>query len=125
MLSAHFVHTSVQVETFAPLSLLKYLHFQAELMSTNVPLTIELNMQATSASFNPDSTRYATQLLAVLDASTQGLPSKSSRKYLRTFTKLFGGLLHPDATSRMTAAQMLKLLQSAALKSLKKSPFCI
>ena len=92
--------------------------------SESVSLTNQSDVQASSASLNPNSTRHAAQLLAGLNA-TQGLPPKSSKNYLCTFSKLFVDLLHPDATRRMTAAQMLKLLQNAALKSLKKSPFCM
>ena len=107
------------------MDLLKDLRVAAELSSRHILLTIHLTMQASSAAYNPDSYNHAAQLLAVLDASTKGLPPKNSSRYVNTFTKLFDGLLHPDAASRMTAAQMLKLLQNAALERLKKSPFCI
>lgn len=107
------------------IDLLKDLDVEAKVASEAALLTNPSDVQATSASFNPHSTRHAAQLLAVRSASTEALPPKSSSIYLCTFKKLFGGLLHPDATTRMTAAQMLELLQNAALKRLKKRPFCI
>ena len=47
------------------------------------------------------------------------------RKCTSTFNQLYQGMLHPDAARRITAAQMLALLQSPVPHSLKNSPFCI
>ena len=89
-------------------------------------LRTKWNAQADSTLFNPNSMKFPAQLLAMLGAAEgEGLPPGFRRRYTSTFSQLLQGMLHPDAARRITASQMLALLQSPVLNSLKKRPFCI
>ena len=86
-------------------------------------LTIQWNVQASFAPFTQNGPKPA-QLLALQDAANgEGLLLDLRDKYSRTFKKLFEGMLLPDAAQRMTAAQMLEVLQDASFKLLNTCPF--
>lgn len=85
-------------------------------------LTIQWNVQASFAPFTQNGPKPA-QLRALQDAANgEGLKPGLRDKYSRTFKKLFEGMLLPDPAQRMTAAQMLEMLQDESFKLLSACP---
>ena len=80
-------------------------------------------VQATSRLFDADSETIAPQVSAVT-AAAEDLPAETRQRDISGFVMLLQGQLHPDADSRMTAAQMRKMpwVKSATDEALPKCP---
>lgn len=97
-----------------------YMHACTLHMQTG--LTSQGNVQAAFVPIAQGGPKPA-QLLALQDAANgEGLIPELRCKYSRAFHKLFEGMLHPDAAQRMTAAQMLQVVQDASFKLLNMCP---